>query len=183
MKSNLKLAGIILAIVIAGIAMIALLFVSANNKAINLEEPINNSAAQIQVAEKRRVDLVYNLADAVLSYQNYEGETLAKITEARAAASNGNIEQAQVAINAVAEQYPDLKANENYKSLMTELALTENQIAQVRNTYNEQVRTYNKFVRTFPNRLFLNAFGYEAIDADYTDYDAPADAPQGLFDE
>lgn len=181
MKSNLKLAGIILAIVVAGIAMIAGLFVSANNKAINLEEQINNSAAQIQVAEKRRVDLVYNLADAVLSYQNYEGETLTKIIQARTAASNGDVEQAQIAINAVAERYPDLKANENYQNLMTELALTENQIAQVRNTYNEQVRAYNKFVRTFPNRVFLSVSGYETIEVNYTDYDAPTDAPQGLF--
>lgn len=117
-----------------------------------------------------------------MSYQDYESETLTKITEARTAASNGNVEQAQVVINAVAEQYPNLKANKNYQNLMTELALTENQIAQVRNTYNEQVRAYNKFVRTFPNRMFLNASGYETIDADYTDYDAPTDAPQGLFE-
>lgn len=181
MKHKWKVVLIVLVIIFAFIGMIAGLLVSANNKAINLEEQINNSAAQIQVAEKRRVDLVYNLADAVMSYQDYEGKTLEKIVEARAAASNGNVEQAQVAINAVAEQYPDLKANENYQNLMTELALAENQIAQVRNTYNEQVRAYNKFVRTFPNRMFLSILGYSAIDADYTDYDAPENAPQELF--
>lgn len=182
MKNVWKVVVIILVIILAFFAMVAGFIASVNNKAINLEEQINNSAAQIQVAEKRRVDLVYNLADAVMSYQDYESETLTKITEARTAASNGNVEQAQVVINAVAEQYPNLKANKNYQNLMTELALTENQIAQVRNTYNEQVRAYNKFVRTFPNRMFLNASGYETIDADYTDYDAPTDAPQGLFE-
>lgn len=82
----------------------------------------------------------YNLVDAVKSYQNYEGDTLTKITQARTAAASGKVEQAQVALNAVAEQYPELKANENYKQLMTELALTENQIAQYRNNYNQQVR-------------------------------------------
>lgn len=182
MKNVWKVVVIILVIILAFFAMVAGFIASVNNKAINLEEQINNSAAQIQVAEKRRVDLIYNLADAVISYQDYESETLTKITEARTAASNGDIEQAQVAINAVAEEYPDLKANENYQNLMTELALTENQIAQVRNTYNEQVRAYNKFVRTFPNCMFLNASGYETIDADYTNYDAPTDAPQGLFE-
>lgn len=182
MKNTWKVAVIVLVIVLTFFAMIGGFIASVNNKAINLEEQINNSAAQIQVAEKRRVDLVYNLADAVISYQDYEGETLTKIAEARTAASNGDIEQAQIAINAVAEEYPDLKANENYQSLMTELALTENQIAQVRNAYNEQVRAYNKFVRTFPNRMFLSALGYESIDANYTDYDAPTDAPQGLFE-
>ena len=75
---------------------------------------------------------MYNLADAVKSCQNYEGDTLTRITQARAAAASGKVEQAQVALNAVAEQYPELKANENYKQLMTELALTENQIVPKR---------------------------------------------------
>lgn len=65
---------------------------------------------------------------------------------------------------------------------MNELSLTENSIAQYRNSYNTQVKNYNKFIRTFPNNIFLSILGYEQIDADYTDYDAPSDAPQNLFD-
>ena len=167
-----KIALIVLAIVAALVLMIAAAFISANNRAVS---------AEVQVAEKRRVDLVYNLADAVKSYQNYEGDTLTRITQARAAAASGKVEQAQVALNAVAEQYPELKANENYKQLMTELALTENQIAQYRNNYNQQVRAYNKLVRSFPAGFLLRVMNYQAIDTTYADYDAPEDAPQNLF--
>ena len=167
-----KIALIVLAIVAALVLMIAAAFISANNRAVSAEE---------QVAEKRRVDLVYNLADAVKSYQNYEGDTLTRITQARAAAASGKVEQAQLALNAVAEQYPELKANENYKQLMTELALTENQIAQYRNNYNQQVRAYNKLVRSFPTGFLLRVMNYQAIDTTYADYDAPEDAPQNLF--
>lgn len=103
------------------------------------------------------------------------------IVSARNSMEHGDVEGAQMEITAVAEAYPELKANENYKQLMNELALTENQIAQYRNNYNEQVRSYNKMVRSFPNNIILNILGYEAIDTTYTDYDAPVDAPQDLF--
>ena len=84
-------------------------------------------------------------------------------------------------LNAVSEQYPELKANENYQQLMTELAMTENSIAQYRNNYNEQVKAYNKFVRQFPNSIILGIMGYAPIETQYTDYDAPEDAPTDLF--
>lgn len=115
------------------------------------------------------------------SYQDYEGETLENIVSARNSMEYGDVDGAQMAINAVAEAYPELKANENYKQLMNELAMTENQIAQYRNNYNEQVRSYNKMVRSFPNNIILSILGYETIDTTYTDYDAPVDAPQDLF--
>lgn len=95
--------------------------------------------------------------------------------------SNGDIDEAKVSINAVAEAYPELKANENYQQLMNELAMTENQIAQYRNNYNEQVRAYNKMIRSFPNNVILSILGYERIETIYTDYGAPVDAPQNLF--
>ena len=104
------------------------------------------------------------------------------ITAARSSVSNGDIDEAKVSINAVAEAYPELKANENYRQLMNELAMTENQIAQYRNNYNEQVRAYNKIIRSFPNNVILSILGYERIETTYTDYGAPVDAPQNLFD-
>lgn len=176
-----KTVWIVVGIVLAFALLIGGLFVSSNNKAIFLEEQINAAQADINVAEKRRFDLVYNLVDAVKSYQDYEGETLENIVSARNSMEYGDVDGAQMAINAVAEAYPELKANENYKQLMNELAMTENQIAQYRNNYNEQVRSYNKMVRSFPNNIILSILGYEAIDTTYTDYDAPVDAPQDLF--
>lgn len=176
-----KATWIVVGIVFSIILLIGGLFISSNNKAIFLEEQINAAQADINVAEKRRYDLVFNLVDAVQSYQDYEGETMESIVSARNSMEHGDVEGAQIEITAVAEAYPELKANENYKQLMNELALTENQIAQYRNNYNEQVRSYNKMVRSFPNNIILNILGYEAIDTTYTDYDAPVDAPQDLF--
>lgn len=176
-----KTTWIVVGIVLAIILLIGGLFISSNNKAIFLEEQINAAQADINVAEKRRYDLVFNLVDAVQSYQDYEGETMESIVSARNSMEHGDVESAQMEITAVAEAYPELKANENYKQLMNELALTENQIAQYRNNYNEQVRSYNKMVRSFPNNIILNILGYEAIDTTYMDYDAPVDAPQDLF--
>ena len=176
-----KTTWIVVGIVFAIILLIGGLFISSNNKAIFLEEQINAAQADINVAEKRRYDLVFNLVDAVQSYQDYEGETMESIVSARNSMEHGDVEGAQMEITAVAEAYPELKANEIYKQLMNELALTENQIAQYRNNYNEQVRSYNKMVRSFPNNIILNILGYEAIDTTYTEYDAPVDAPQDLF--
>ena len=178
-KSKLITAGII----VAALVLIVVAVAGVNNRAISLEEQISGAEAQISVAEKRRVDLIYNLVDTVTAYQEYEGETMLAITEARAAAQAGHADEAMTVLNAVSEQYPELKANENYRQLMTELAMTENSIAQYRNNYNEQVKAYNKFVRQFPNNIILGIMGYAPIETQYTDYDAPEDAPSDLFGE
>lgn len=177
MKKTLIIIGVILGIII----LVGCMFVSAQNTAINFEEQLKESKSSIGIQEKRRVDLIYNLVDAVESYNKYEQETMTKIVEARAKASSGQVEEAQTLIAAVAEQYPELKANENYKTLMTELAVTENLIAQHRNNYNVQLKQYNKFVRSFPNSMFLGIMGYDKVEDTYLDYDAPVDAPQNLF--
>lgn len=178
-KSRLITAGII----VAALVLIVVAVAGVNNRAISLEEQISGAEAQISVAEKRRVDLIYNLVDTVTAYQEYEGETMLAITEARAAAQAGNADEAVTVLNAVSEQYPELKANENYQQLMTELAMTENSIAQYRNNYNEQVKAYNKFVRQFPNNIILGIMGYAPVETQYTDYGAPEDAPSDLFGE
>lgn len=176
-----KIVLIILGIIVALMLMFFVTFASINNRAISLEEQINGASSEIEVQEKRRVDLIYNLVDTVEAYAEYEGSTITAVTEARNDANNGNIEDAQMAITAVAEAYPELKASENYNQLMTELALTENMIAQSRNNYNTQVKEYNKFVRSFPASMILNMMGYEKVEFDYTEYEAPEDAPQNLF--
>lgn len=181
MSKGLTIVLSILGVVVAGIILIVVMAVSSQNKAINLEEQILASESSIKVQEKRRVDLIHNLVDTVEQYAKYEGATLQKVTEARTQASLGNVEEATTAINAVTEAYPDLKANENYKTLMLELSTTENLIAEQRNNFNTQVRAYNKHVRSFPNSMFLSILGYEKINKDYLDFNAPTDAPQDLF--
>ncbi|PTY93039.1 LemA family protein [Heyndrickxia sporothermodurans] len=170
---------IIISIVVLG----ALIGVSSQNKAINLEEQIQESSSSIEVQEKRRADLILNLVDTVENYDEHESGTLTGLAEARSQASQGNVEEARTAIQAVAEAYPDLKSVDNYKTLMNELSTTENLIAEYRNNYNVQVKQYNKHVRVFPNTFFLNLMGYEKIDVDYLEYEAPSDAPTDLFNK
>ena len=86
-------------------------------------------------------------------------------------------------ITAVAEAYPELKSNENYKTLMNELSMTENMIAEYRSNYNKQIKEYKRYVRKFPTRQFLGLLGYEVQEYEYLDYNAPVDAPQDLFKE
>lgn len=178
----MKIFGIISGIVIAFILLFVVLFATTNNRAVSLEEQINGAASDIGVQEKRRVDLVYNLVDTVEAYAEHEYGTLTAVTEARASVNSGDVESAQIAISAVTEAYPELKSAENYQQLMTELSLTENIISQARDNYNQQVKEYNKFVRSFPSNLILNMMGYEKVNFSYTEYEAPEDAPQNLFD-
>lgn len=185
MKNNKLLIGcgaIIAIIIVIGILIFSM-GISSQNKAINLEEQINSAHSAIEVQEKRRVDLIHNLVDTVEQYASHEKDTLSKITEARSQVSEGNIEEASMVIQAVAEAYPDLKANDNYKTLMLELSTTENLIAEHRIAYNTQVRAYNKHIRTFPSSFILGIMGYEQLDVKYLEYEAPSDAPQNLFDK
>ena len=179
---DLKLVLIVAGVVVALILLVVGGFVSTQNKAIGYEEQIYESQASVNVQEKRRVDLVYNLVDVAEQYAAHEREVFAEVTQARNEANSGDYEQAALALHAVAEAYPELKSNENYAQLMTELSVTENMIAQYRENYNLQVRNYNKFVRKFPNSFVLGVMGYEVVEFTYTEYDAPQDAPQNLFD-
>lgn len=180
-NTNWKLPLIIGAGVLAIILLCIFGIQSSQNKAIALEEQVNTASSDIKVQEKRRVDLVYNLADCVKQYDKHEAETLTAIAEERGSA--GDIENVTTAIIAVSEAYPELKSDKNYKELMNELSMTENLIAEYRSNYNKQMKEYNRYVRKFPTRMFLNMLGYEAQDYTYLDYNAPVDAPQRLFEE
>lgn len=151
------------------------------NTAINLEEQVKTAQSDIQVQEKRRVDLLYNLVDCVKEYDKHEAETLKNIVDGRS--STTSIEEAQTAIAAISEAYPELKSSENYKELMNELSITENLIAEYRSNFNNQVKDYNRYIRQFPQNMVLSFLGYEAQDYEYLDYNAPVDAPTNLFGE
>ena len=181
MKNNWKLVLIIGAGVVAVILLCVFGIQSSQNKAFTLEEQVNTAQSDIKVQEKRRVDLVYNLADCVKQYDKHEAETLTAIVEGRG--STGDIENVTTAITAVSEAYPELKSNENYKQLMNELSITENLIAEYRSNYNKQIKAYNRYIRKFPTRIFLDWLGYEVQQYTYLDYDAPETAPQNLFEE
>lgn len=128
-----------------------------------------------------RVSKVYNLADCVKQYDLHESETLTSLAENM---SNGNdVENVQMAIAAVTYAYPELKSSENYQTLMKELALIENTLAQYRENYNNCVNRYNRYVKGFPTRIFLSWTGYERKNFERLNYQAPVEAPTNLFGE
>ncbi|MEF8879120.1 MAG: LemA family protein [Candidatus Thermoplasmatota archaeon] len=158
----LLIVAIILAIVIG--VFIAIFF-SYYNKIIRLENRIDNSWAQIDVQLKRRADLIPNLMETVKGYMEHEREVLENVTKARSALVNADSPQENIDANnqltnalkslfAVSEDYPDLKANQNFLSLQDELTHTEDKIAYARQHYNDSVLAYNNTIETFPGVIF-----------------------------
>lgn len=176
----------LVAISIVGLVSLFLLSLFAvngvQNGAITREEQVKVADSDIKVQEKRRVDLLYNLVDTVKQYDKHEYKTLKDVVDARSSGDT-KVSEVNTMISATAEAYPQLKADANYKQLMTELSMTENLIAQHRSNYTKQVKEYNRYVKKFPNRYFLRWLGYEIIDYPYLDYKAPVDAPKDLFKE
>ena len=168
-------------VAVVGIMMMLVVGAAIQNRAVSLEEQVKTANSDISVQEKRRVDLIYNLVDCVKSYDKYEAETLLKVIESRG--NSEDVTEATTAIMAVTEAYPELKASENYKELMNELAITENKIAEYRSAYNQRVRDYSRYIKKFPNKAVLEMTGYESVEFGYLDYDAPSDSPKNIFGE
>lgn len=180
---NYKLVLIIAAVVVAVVLMCVFMVQGAQNGAINREEQIGTAQSDIKVQEKRRADLIPNLADCVKQYDKHEYNTLMGVIEARGTNTDASVNEVKTMISAVAEQYPQLQANTNYKQLMNELSVTENLIAEYRSNFNKQVKEYNRYIRKFPTRFFLSVVGYETIEYEYLNYDVSSDAPINLFGE
>ncbi|MGB1587160.1 MAG: LemA family protein [Thermoplasmatota archaeon] len=157
--------------IIAVVLLVVLIFwaIGLYNKFVRYENSIDNSWAQIDVQLQRRGELIPNLMETVKGYMNHEKETLQNVTEARAAlmkagtpgakmAAEGMLEQALGKLFAVAEAYPDLKANTNFLQLQDELTHTENKISFARQHYNDTVLRYNNAVEVFPANIIANMF-------------------------
>ena len=179
--NNWKLLAITVGTAVMVILMCILGIQQAQNRAIGLEESVYTADSDVKVQEKRRVDLIYNLADCVKQYDEHESKTLADLADSMS--KENNIEDVNTALAAVVYAYPELKSNENYKQLMNELSVTENLIAQYRENYNKSITAYNRYVRKFPARVFLDWTGYERQEFERLDYQASVDAPQPLFEE
>ncbi len=162
---------------------------SRYNAMVEGEQTVEQAWGNVQTAYQRRSDLIPNLVSTVKGYATHESSTLENVTAARAGLLNASaaadslakgqpmadeasmkrFEQAQqrlnsalnVYVNAVHEAYPDLKANENFMNLQTQLEGTENRISTERRRYNDVVRPYNTMIRRFPNNIFAGFFGFE----------------------
>lgn len=175
---NWKAVIIAIAGIIAIVGMGFLGIQSSRNKAISLEEAVETAKSDIEIQEKKRIDLIYNLADCVKQYDKHEAEVLENIADSR---ESGDIENVATSIKAVAEAYPELKSNMQYNTLMLELTTLENEIAQYRTAYNKAVERYNRYTRKFLTEIFLDWTSYEKIDYSRLEYNASEDAPQDLF--
>ncbi|WP_044566142.1 LemA family protein [Anaerococcus provencensis] len=167
-KSGFGTIGIIIAIVV----ILLVLTVPTYNRLAGAREDVNEAYAQVQNVVQRRADLIPNLVNTVKGYSDYEGETLTKVTEARAGVKNASspqeladanekVSQAIRDINVVAEAYPDLKANTQYTQLMDELAGSENRISVERGNYNSAVKKYNSDIKKFPTNIIAGITGYD----------------------
>ena len=179
---NWKLPVIIIAVIVAVALMFVFIFQGVQNHAIGLEEQITTAQSEIKIQEKRRADLIPNLVDCVQAYDEHEYNTLKDVIAQRGTNTDAAVQEVTTMINAVAEQYPQLQSNTNYQQLMTELAVTENLIAQTRTNYNTWVSQYNTYIRKFPNSGILSMLGYERQTFEKLNFDVSSDAPTNLFD-
>ncbi|MED1202932.1 LemA family protein [Heyndrickxia acidicola] len=165
-----KKYSVLIGIVVVAV-VIVIAFMSSYNGFVSEEENVNQSYSQIQNQLQRRMDLIPNLVNTVKGYAAHEEKVIKDISDARAqlagaespasqAKANDQLSGALNRLLAVSENYPDLKANQNFTQLMDELAGTENRIAVARRDYNNEVASYNKKVKRFPGAIVANAFGF-----------------------
>lgn len=172
-------------VITIGVAVLALLLMfsgcSTYNSLVQLDEEVQTQWSQVENQYQRRADLIPNLVATVKGYAAHEEETLTQVIEARAKATSTTIDasklddaslakfqQHQDALSSalsrlmvVAEKYPDLKANEQFLNLQSQLEGTENRITVARQDFNNAAKTYNTKLRSFPNNIFAGMFGFE----------------------
>ncbi|MBU0456776.1 MAG: LemA family protein [Nanoarchaeota archaeon] len=156
------------------IVVVVILIIYIYNSLIKLRVRVKNAWAQIDVQLKRRYDLIPNLVNAVKGYMKHEKGVLEEVTKARTSLMSGSmkskakasnqITEALKSIFAVAENYPNLKASENFKQLQEELSGTESKIAYARQFYNDSVMAFNEATQVFPKNLFAKIFGFHKED-------------------
>ncbi len=171
----------VLGIVLGVLALVIIIWLVASyNSFVRLKNQVDNAWAQIDVQLKRRADLIPNLVETVKGYAKHEKQLLENITKARAAlmsagsvadkaAADNMLSQTLKSLFAVSENYPDLKANQNFQQLQEELVGTENKVSYARQNYNDTVMLYNTKRESFPSNIIASMFGFEKKDLFETD--------------
>jgi len=177
MKKSWIIIGVIIVIVIIGYST----FKGSYNTMVTMDEGVTAQWAQVENVYQRRADLIPNLVATVKGYATHEKETLEGVIEARSKATSvtidpsnlnaASIQQFQAAqdglssalskLMVVVERYPDLKANQNFLELQTQLERTENRIAIERRNFNTAAQNYNTYIRKFPKNIYASLFGFE----------------------
>jgi LemA protein len=182
----------VVSVIVALVLLVAILLVTLYNRLVRLRNRAENAWAQVDVQLRRRYDLIPNLIETVKGYASHERATFEEVTKARTAAQQAQTvqEQAQAEnmltqaigrLFAVAEQYPELRATENFQQLQAQLGETEGKIAVSRQVYNDAVLTYDTALETVPTNIVGNMFGFEA--REYFEVEEPAarEAPRVQF--
>ena len=199
----MSLVLIVLLFLLAAVVMLALFVVGIYNRLVALRNRFKNAFAQIDVQLKRRYDLIPNLVEVAKGYLKHEHSTLEDVIKARnialaasqTAAANPADGAAIKSLGAaetglagalsrlmvVAEQYPDLKANQNMMQLTEEITSTENKVSFARQAYNDSVMTYNTTRETFPNVIFAGMFGFLAAQLFQIENATEREAPKVSF--
>jgi LemA protein len=157
------------------VVLLIIIFGGYYNRFTVLTNRIENSLGQIDVQLKRRADLIPNLVDTVKGFAKHEKVAIKTVTDARKALvsakgiedkvkANNQLESALKTIFAIAEGYPDLKANQNFLELQKELTATEDKVAYARQFYNDSILSYNNKCKTFPGNVFAGMFGFKPKD-------------------
>lgn len=171
----MKKGSTVLLVIIAVIIVISLALGVIYNSIVTLEENVNSEFSNVSVMLERRADLIPNLVSTVKGYASHEQAAIDSVTKAREnllqaktieekGEANNELTSALNALMVIVENYPDLKANQNFIQLSDELAGTENRIATARRDYNDAVKTYNSKVKKFPTNLIAGMFGFSEKD-------------------
>ncbi|MFP7299766.1 LemA family protein [Neobacillus niacini] len=187
----MKKGYLIIGIIVAVIVLIAAMLIPSYNNFVTLEENVDQSYAQIENQLQRRLDLIPNLVNTVKGYASHEKEVIASISDARARLAGADTVEEEATANAeltgalsrllvVVENYPNLKADQQFTQLMDELSGTENRISVARKDYNDQVAVYNKRIKRFPGSLIAGMTGFDEKEYFTADPKA-AEAPEVDF--
>ncbi|MFP4173911.1 MAG: LemA family protein [Candidatus Hydrogenedentota bacterium] len=179
-------------VLLAVLAVLVIWVISIYNGLVRLRNQVKNAWSQIDVQLKRRHDLIPNLIETVKGYMTHERETLENITKARSQAmqaeSVGERSQAESQLSGalgqfyvVVENYPDLKANQNFLALQEELTSTENRIGFARQHYNDQVMTLNNRIQMFPSNIVAGMFNFKQEEFFEIEEPGEREAPQVSF--
>lgn len=160
--------------IMVGVVLVAIIawVISTYNSLVQLRNKVKNAFAQIDTQLQRRFDLIPNLVETVKGYAGHEKEVLEKITASRSGYMNASSNEQKLEMNnqltstlktlfAVSENYPDLKANENFLKLQDDLSETEDKVAYARQFYNDAVTIYNNKLQMFPGNLVAGVFGFK----------------------
>lgn len=159
-------------IIVAVVVVLGFIVIAPYNSLVGLDEDADAAWAQVENQLKRRADLIPNLIETVKGFAAQEKDILSNISEARTKYAGANTPQefaeadeslttAIRSLNVIVENYPDLKSNQNFQALQTELAGTENRIATERMRYNEVIKVYNAKIRRFPTSIMAGMFGFD----------------------